>query len=34
MPSSAGKDASVFPTTMLEPFWPGRRAHAYDQFCR
>jgi hypothetical protein len=29
----AGEDAAVF-RTLLEPFWPGRRAHAYDQFCR
>jgi hypothetical protein len=28
-----GEDAAVF-RTLLEPFWPGRRAHAYDQFCR
>ena len=21
-------------TTLLEPFWPGRRAHAFDEFCR
>ena len=20
--------------TSIEPFWPGRRAHAFDQFCR
>jgi hypothetical protein len=28
-----GDDAPVF-RTSLEPFWPSRRAHAYDQFCR
>jgi hypothetical protein len=19
---------------LLEPFWPSRRAHAFDEFCR
>jgi len=28
-----GEDAPVF-RTLLEPLWPGRRADAYDQFCR
>ena len=28
-----GEDALVF-RTLLESFWPGRRAHAFDQFCR
>ena len=28
-----GEDAAVI-RTLLEPFWPGRRAHAFDQFCR
>ena len=28
-----GEDALVF-RTLLEPFWPGRRAHAFDQHCR
>jgi hypothetical protein len=29
----AGHDAGVI-RVQLEPFWPGRRAHAFDQFCR
>jgi hypothetical protein len=29
----AGDDALVI-RALLEPFWPGRRAHAFDQFCR
>jgi hypothetical protein len=29
----AGHDAVVI-RALLEPFWPGRRAHAFDQFCR
>jgi hypothetical protein len=29
----SGDDAPVL-RPLLEPFWPGRRAHAYDQFCR
>jgi hypothetical protein len=29
----SGEDARVF-RTLLEPFWPGRRAHAFDEFCR
>jgi hypothetical protein len=28
-----GQDDGVF-RTLLEPFWPGRRAHAFDEFCR
>jgi hypothetical protein len=28
-----GEDGCVI-RTLLEPFWPGRRADAYDQFCR
>jgi hypothetical protein len=27
------EDAQVI-RTLLEPFWPGRRAHAFDEFCR
>jgi len=29
----AGHDALVI-RALLEPFWPGRRAHVFDQFCR
>jgi hypothetical protein len=28
-----GEDSTVS-RTLLEPFWPGRRAHAFDEFCR
>jgi hypothetical protein len=30
---SPGEDDCVI-RTLLEPFWPGRRADAYDQLCR
>jgi hypothetical protein len=29
----SGEDGGMSPN-LLEPFWPGRRAHSYDQFCR
>jgi hypothetical protein len=29
----SGEDEAVI-RTLLEPFWPGRRAHAFDEFCR
>ena len=31
--AAPGEDFDVS-RTLLEPFWPGRRAHAFDEFCR
>ena len=27
-------NGSVVPSHDLEEFWPSRRTHAYDEFCR
>jgi hypothetical protein len=33
-PSPAAGEYGAVTRSLLEPFWPSRRAHAYDQFCR
>jgi hypothetical protein len=35
-PGPRGADASLsgLPDTDLKRFWPSRRGHAFDEFCR